>query len=128
MAAMSNFLESALLNHTFRGVVYTAPTTIYVALYTTATDATGAGTEVVGGSYARQTPIFNAPVLTTGNIASNGSVTFTNMPACTVTNVAILDALTAGNMLVQGTLLASKVVAAGENFSFAAGDLNVTFS
>ncbi len=41
MAAMSNYLENALINEVLRATGYTAPTTVYVALFTS--DPTDAG-------------------------------------------------------------------------------------
>ena len=58
MAAFSDYLENKVLGHVFGGTAYTAPTTLYVALYTVAPSDTGGGTEVSGGGYARQTSTF----------------------------------------------------------------------
>ena len=54
MSAATDFLEDKILNHVFRNVAYTAPATVYVGLFTTATTDAGGGTEVTGGGYARQ--------------------------------------------------------------------------
>jgi hypothetical protein len=54
MAGFSDYLEDKVLDHVFGGNAYTAPTTLYVALYTVAPTDTGGGTEVSGGAYARQ--------------------------------------------------------------------------
>ena len=62
MAGFSDYLEDKVLDHVFGGNAYTAPSTLYVALYTVAPSIfrfnsgdLGGGTEVSGGSYARQT-------------------------------------------------------------------------
>lgn len=60
MASMTDYLESKLLDHVVRNVVYTPPTSVYVALFTTPTTDAGGGTEVVGGAYARQFVTFSA--------------------------------------------------------------------
>ena len=52
--AMSDYLENKLTDHVFSGTAYTAPTTIYIALFTSACSDSATGTEVSGGSYARQ--------------------------------------------------------------------------
>ena len=54
MAGFSDYLEDKVLNHVFGGTAYTAPSTLYVGLYTAAPSDTGGGTEVSGGSYARK--------------------------------------------------------------------------
>lgn len=127
MAAMTDYLEAKLLDHVFRNVAYTPPTTVYVALYTAAPTDAGGGTEVTGGSYARQSVAFSAAVSGPGTVSNSASITFTNMPAVTITHAAVLDALTAGNMLMHGALTASRTTAAGDNLSIAVGDLVLTF-
>ncbi len=46
MAEMSNYLENALINVTLRATAYTAPTTVYLALYTSDPTDADTGTEV----------------------------------------------------------------------------------
>ena len=58
MSGFSDYLEDKVLDHVFGGNAFTAPTTLYVALYTVAPSDTGGGTEVSGGAYARQTGAF----------------------------------------------------------------------
>lgn len=128
MTAMTDYLETALLNHVLRNTAYTPPTTVYLALYTAApTDVAATGTEVVGGSYARQPITFGAPTGGAGTTTNSASITFTNMPACTVVAVGITDASTAGNLLLRQTLGTSKTYLAGENITIAIGDLIAQF-
>ena len=54
MAEFTDFLENKIIDHMLRNQAYTPPTTVYVALFTTATTDAGGGTEVSGGAYARQ--------------------------------------------------------------------------
>ncbi len=54
MAEFSNYLENKVLDHVLRNTSYTSPTTVYVGLYTSDPTDAGSGTEVSGGSYARQ--------------------------------------------------------------------------
>lgn len=122
--SFTDYLESALVNLVFRNVAWTPPTTIYLALFTTATTEAGAGTEVVGGSYARQPIAFNAPV-TAGLIVSSADEDFNNMPAVTVTHGALMDSLTAGLMLAGGALTAPQTLTAGVTLRFAAGQVQV---
>lgn len=124
MAAMTDYLENALVDHVLRNTAYTSPTTVYLALFTDATSDAGGGTEVTGGSYARQAVTMTAP--SNGATENSGTVSFTNMPAATVTHCAIFDASTAGNMLLHGALDASRTVGSGDTLTFAAGALDVT--
>lgn len=127
MSAMSDYLENKVLNLVLRATAFTAPATVYMALFTTATTDAGGGTEVAGGSYARQAVTFVAPS-TPGVTESSGIISFSNMPAATVTHAALYDAVSAGNMLLHAALTASKTVGAGDTLSFAAGDIDATFA
>jgi hypothetical protein len=124
---LSDFLENKLLDHFLGTTSYTAPSDVYVALMTVAEDDTGAaGTEVTGGSYARQVATFDAAA---GGATQNSSnIDFTDMPACTVVGIAIYDASTAGNLLVHGTLTANKSLDAGDTLRIATGDLDISIN
>lgn len=126
MASMTDLLEDALRDHVLLDTPYTAPATVYLALFTTATTDAGGGTEVTGGSYARQAVTFTAGA--TGEAVSSADETFASMPACTVTHAALMSASTAGDMLLHGALTAPKVVAGGATLTFAAGDITATFT
>lgn len=127
MTAMTNYLEDELIDHVLRNLAYTSPTTVYAALFTAAPGEAGGGTEVTGGAYARTAVTFGAP--SAGATDNTADVTFPTATANwgTVTHVAIMDASTAGNMLLYGALTASKVVNNGDTFKFNTGDLDVTF-
>ena len=125
MTAMTDYLEDNLLNHVLRNTAFTSPTTVYVALFTTATNDAGGGTEVAGGSYARQAITFSVP---TGGVTSNTAiVTFPTASAGwgTITHFAIFDAVSGGNMLYHGALAASRTVQAGDTFRFPVSNVTV---
>jgi hypothetical protein len=128
MAEMSNYLENALINGTLRATSYTAPTTIYLALYTTDPTDADTGTEVSGTSYARQTITMGAP--SNGVSTNSAAIEF---PAAggswgTVTHIGIRDALTTGNLLYHTPLDASKTIATGDIFRVSVGNLSVTLA
>lgn len=129
MSAMTDYLEDKLLNHTFRNIAFTSPTTVYLALFTSAPGETGGGTEVSGGDYARQSITFGAPS-PSGTIKNSADITFPTATADwgTITHVAIFDASTGGNMLVYGALTTSKTVGTGDTFKVSANNLTVTFA
>jgi len=126
MAALTDYLANALRDHVLRNTTYTSPTTVYVALFTTATTEAGGGTEVTGGSYARQAITFIAGA-TAGLAEQDGAISFTDMPASTVKAAAVMDALTGGNMLIHGRLPVEVNVAGGAPFSLLDADLKVLF-
>jgi hypothetical protein len=122
--SFSNYLENKVLDHVFGGVAYTAPATLYVGLFTSSPGETGSGTEVSGGSYARQTIAFTV----TGSQASNtAAVEFPTATASwgTVTFAAIYDALSGGNLLAYGALTTSKTIDSGDVFRIPAGDFDI---
>lgn len=124
---MSDYLEGKVLDHTLRLGSFAMPPGLFVALFTTATSDDGSGTEVTGGSYARQNVTFGAGSVP--NERSNtGPVNFPNMPAVTVVNAAIFDAAILGNMLFHGPLTSPVVVEAGNTFAFAIGDIDVSMT
>ena len=128
MAEMSNYLENALINATLRNTSYTSPSVVYVGLYTSDPTDADTGTEVSGGSYARQSVTFGAP----SNGASTNSAAI-EFPQCTaswgtVTHVGIRDASTAGNLLYHTPLDASKTIDSGDIFKIAIGSLSVTLA
>ena len=123
---LSDYLENKLLDHFLGTTAYTMPTPIYVALYTVAPNDAGGGTEVTGGSYARQTATFDAAA--SGATQNTADIDFVDMPACTVVAIGIHDALTSGNLLVHGTLTANKSLDAGDTLRIATGDLDISIN
>jgi hypothetical protein len=125
--SFSNYLETEILDHVFGGNAYTAPTTMYLALYTVAPSDTGGGTEVstVSTGYARQAVAFTV----SGNTASNtAAIEYATATANygTVVAVGVLDAETSGNLMAYASLSASKAIETGDVFRVPAGDLDIT--
>ena len=128
--AKSTFLANELLDHVLGNSAYSAPATVYLALFTVAPTDAGGGTEVSGGSYARKSVTNNT---TNFPNASNGSKTLATeqeFPTATggwgtVVAVGLFDAATNGNLLYW-TTITSQVVNSGSVATFAAAAL--TFS
>ena len=123
--SFSNYLETEILDHVFGGNAYTAPGTLYLALFTSNPDEDGSGTEVSGGSYARQTATFTV----SGNTATTSAVI--EFPTATgtwgtVSHIGIYDASTAGNLLAYAALTTSKSIASGDVFRIPTGDIDIT--
>lgn len=143
--AKSNYLENKIIDLVFRNRAFSAPTGVYVALFTAAPSDAGGGTEVSGGSYARVqhgpsdttweatqggTPAA-ASSGTTGATQNAGTITFPSPTANwgQVTHIGIFDAATSGNLLYHGALAVPKTVNNGDPApSFAAGALDITES
>ena len=126
--SFTNYLETEILDHVFAGAAYTAPSTLYIGLFTAISDGeAGSVTEVSGDAYARQTMAFTTSGDTTSN---NAAVEFPTAGASwgTITHVGIFDASTSGNLMVYATLTASKAITTGDVFRVPSGDLDITLN
>ena len=127
MSAASDYTENLALTFLLTASTATRPTAWYVALFTTATNDTSGGTEVTGGSYARQTVAWT---VTNDTAANTSTITFPTASASqgTITHVAIHDASTAGNRLFHGAVTTSKSIDTGDTFQITAGSLTITLA
>jgi hypothetical protein len=125
MSDLSDYLEAALLDHTFRNLPYTSPTTVYLALYLDDPTDADTGTEVAGGGYARQAITFSR---TANTVSNDAAISYTAAGAAygTITHVGVHDALAAGNLLFKAALTVPKVIDDGDTLTFAIGDIDFT--
>lgn len=134
MSRLTNYAETALLNHVLGKTAYTMPAGVHLCLFTTDPGEAGSLTgEVASGrGYARQaiTATMSASV---GGSASSNSADINFGPCTTtawgtVTHIGIADGATigAGNLLWYGPVTASKTVAVGDSLRFAASNLSLT--
>lgn len=127
---MANIVQAEsnrLLDASLGTAAFVAPTTpMKLALDTVNGTATAAGTEVTGGSYARQTVAFTAA--SAGATANTALISFTNMPAATVTGVEVFDSAGSPRRVWFGALTASKTTASGDTLSFAVSAITVALS
>lgn len=121
---LTNYLESKLIDHFLGTTTYTKPTTVYVGLFTVTPGEAGGGTEVTGGSYARQSAAFGAA--SAGATTNSANIDFAGMPAATTVAIGIFDAITSGNMLLYGALTTNKTTDAGDTLRIATGSLSVS--
>jgi len=129
----SDFLELEVLDHVLGNAAYTAPTNVYVALYTADPSDAGGGTEcnTEVGSYARKVVVNNDtnwPAAAAGAKANGAEITFVEATASwgTICAFGIFDNLTAGNLLYWAELTTNKTIDSGDTAKFAVGDLDVT--
>ena len=105
----------------------TRPTTpLKVALVTANGSDTAAGTEVTGGSYARQS--LSVAAASAGATSNSADLVFAGMPAATVVGVEVWDSAGAPVRLWYGALAASRTVAAGDELRITAGSLTLALS
>ncbi len=127
MANLSVYMRNRVLNF-MRNVAITGQAAVYVGLFV-GDDGLDDGTltsEVSGGSYARQ--LVGLTEATTGATSNAAIITF---PTATgdwgeVTHVALLDALTEGNVIMHGELTTAREVLNGDTFKIAAEALSLT--
>lgn len=134
--SFSDYLEDKVLDHVFGGTAYTAPTTLYVGLFTSTASDSAAGTEVSGNGYARQTAAFTVSGTSPTTAASSANIEFPEATGSwgTITYAGIFDASSSGNMLAYAQLTdpsdfstpLSKTVSTGDVLRINAGNLKVT--
>lgn len=122
MAVLVQTEENRLLDASFGTAAYTAPTTpMKLALVTVLGTITAAGTEVAGGSYARQTLAMSAA--SAGSASNSAIITFTNMPAVTVVGVDVYDSNASPRRCWFGPLASARTTAAGDQLQFAVASI-----
>ena len=129
--AFSNYLENEILDHVLSAATFTAAGTLHYALWTVAPGDTDGGSEVTGGSYARQSVTNNATNFpaASGGAKSNGAlVNFGTASANwgTVAYIGLKDAGSGGNLYFWGALDESIPILAGDSLSFPIG--TITFA
>lgn len=117
----SSYLRSRLLKHALGVSSFTMPAGAYLALYTSDPTVADTGTEVTGGSYARQAITFGTEA--NGIISNSSALAFSNMPSCTVTHWGVRDASSGGNLLYFGQLDLAVQMIAGDPFPVNIGNL-----
>jgi len=126
---ISTHLANELLDHVFKVGSYSPPT-IYIALSTAnpGDDASGKS-EPSGNGYAREA-CSGWDAAASGATENTAAITF-DTPSGSwgeITHVAIMDALTNGNMLFYGTATPNQTPDNGDTVQYAAGDLDVSMT
>lgn len=131
MGSFSDYLEDEILDHIFM-TSWAALANVWVGLSTAdpLDDASGLA-EPVGGAYARVSTAaadWNASTGSPSTVDNANDITFPEASGAwgLITHFALFDAVTGGNMLMHGSLTASKTIGDGDTAKFAAGDLDVT--
>ena len=134
MAGLTNYLEDKIINHVFGTTTFTKPTNWYVGLLTASPSDSAAGTEVSGGSYARQVCAFTITGTGTAQAANTSAITFPTATADwgIVGWIGIYDAASSGNLVAFQNLQKSdfststtKIVNDGDVFKFNASTIKI---
>ncbi len=131
-AEMNDYLEQEIMEHIFRNTaIFSPPANVYVSLWTTTLTDAGTGTEVTGGSYAREAVStgagWDAPGASGGATANAGDTDFGTASAGwgAITDAMLGDTSSGGNMYFFSDMDASKTVVDGDSFKFATGDIDI---
>lgn len=119
-AHANNIIDASLGTATITATV----TPLKLALMSVVGTNTVAGTEVTGGSYARQSIAFSAAAA--GATSNSGAVTFSNMPAVTTNGIELDDNSGTPKRKWLGNLAAAKTTGAGDTLTFAIGSVTVS--
>ena len=136
MAAATDYLEAKVLDHVLGNTAFTQPTTLYVALFKSATGDDGTGTEVGSGvNYTREIVTFDpATAANDKTTSSNSAGNDIEFGPCTgtdwgpITHIAIYDSLDSSgsnNMLFHGQLSAPKTITIDDSLRIGAGNLTI---
>lgn len=123
---LPDIIENQLLDALVGTSSYSVTTPIKLALVTANGSDSAAGTEVTGGSYARETISFTSA--SGGSIENDAAISFTDMPACTVVGIEIYDNAGSAKRLAYGPLTASRTVTSGDTVQFASGAITLSLS
>lgn len=134
---MSDYTQENLRDMMFRtDAGFTKPSELWVALFTTATSDNGTGTEVAFGSSYARVQVDPADATWSGSSATDGitdnvndlSWTIAVSDWGTVSNAALFDQGSGGNMILHNALTASKTINLGDQFKINARNLVVTLT
>ena len=133
--SLTNTWETNIGNALLRDTAFSAPSTVYVALFTADPGETGStANEVTGSGYSRQAITFAAPT-TDGEFVNSGDVVFTATGSWgTVTHVGLMTASSGGQVIMKGPIVDSASVASpksignGDSLRFSSGDFKATFA
>lgn len=123
---LPDIIENQLLDALVGADTFSVTTPIKLALVTANGDDASAGTEVTGGSYARQTITFTAA--DAGEIENASAISFTAMPAVTVVGIELYDSAGSPKRLAYGALTSSRAVTAGDTVQFASGAITLSLA
>lgn len=123
---LPDIIENQLLDALVGTAAYTVTGPIKLALVTANGNDATPGTEVTGGSYARQTITFGSAA--SGSITNSASISFAGMPAATVVGIEIYDSAGTPKRLAYGALTTSRVVTAGDTVQFASSAITLSLA
>lgn len=143
---MSDYLEKSIINHVFKGISWSSPSCVYLALFEGTVSDTGIASakELSGGTYSRKLCTTFGISAFAGQIAPNGRLTETYPYAYNaddisfdsvtgsgwqpVNSFALMNWSTSGCVLFYGSLQTPVTVLTGEQFYIPNGRLIISLN
>lgn len=121
--------EDGLLNLLLAGTTFTITTPIKVRLMTANGSDTSAGTELgTSGGYTAGGSTITWNTVSAGASSNSADVSWTNMPATTITGIEIWSSDGTPKRLWYGAMAANKTTASGDTFTLPAGQVTVSLN
>lgn len=122
---LASAIANSILNALCRNAAWTQPAAFWVKLHTG--DPGASGTSNAAGNTTRQQATFSAS--SGGAITTSADVTWTSVgTAETYSHVSFWDASSAGTFLGSDDLATPRAVLVGDNFTIAAGDVDIALT
>ena len=124
-------IENLVLTWLFTNSAATRPTTstLKLRLMTANGSDSSAGTELgTSGGYTAGGATVTFGTAASGQIATSADVTWTTMPATTITGVEVWDTAGSPVRLAYGALTANKTTNSGDTFTIATGALTISLA
>ncbi|AZS17386.1 phage tail fiber protein [Paenibacillus lutimineralis] len=129
LLSKSNYWKKACLNAALRGQVFTPPSRIYLALYTSNPTDADTGQEITGGGYRRVEVSFSDPLMSSRRAVTSNKVDVAFPVATADQGVAaylgIRDSENGGNLLYHGALKKPREILENDLLRFLIGQLVV---
>ncbi|MMZ58623.1 hypothetical protein D1872_206120 [compost metagenome] len=127
LLSKSNYWKTACLNAALRGISFTPPAKLFIALYVSDPTDADTGQEITGGGYARMQVVFSTPTIVarravTSNIADVAFPVATGDQGIAAF-VGIRDAATGGNLIYHGAVKKPRTILENDLIRFLTGQL-----
>lgn len=129
LLSKSNYWKMACINAALRGIPFTPPDKLYIALYISDPTDADTGQEIAGGGYSRTEVVFTAPTIVNRR-AVTSNTTDVAFPVASgdqgiAAFVGIRDASTGGKLIYHGAVKKPRTILENDLIRFLAGQLVV---
>lgn len=127
LLSKSNYWKTACLNAALRGIAFTPPSRLYIALYVSDPTDADTGQEITGGGYSRVEVTFSQPVINNRRAVTSNTADVA-FPIATgdqgvASFIGIRDAATGGNLIYHGAVTKPRMILENDLIRFLAGQL-----